>query len=93
MNKHIKVSFLGDVAVDEGGPRREFLTLLMSDNMAGNNSLFLHQRLPRPNLVELNKRSFYEPLNMVDQTQHSLLHLLQGMASTLKSELEELLGI
>ena len=61
VNKHIKVSFVGDVAVDEGGPRREFLTLLMRD-MAGNNSLFqgkLHQRLPRPNLVELNKRSFY----------------------------------
>ena len=61
VNKHIKVSFVGDVAVDEGGPRREFLTLLMRD-IAGNNSLFQgkpHQQLPRRNLLELSKKSFY----------------------------------
>ena len=39
VNKHIKVSFVRNVAVDEGGPRCEFLTLLMRD-IAGNNSLF-----------------------------------------------------
>ena len=60
-NKPIKLSFIGDVAVDEGGPRREFLALLMR-SIADNNSLFqgkLSQRIPRPNLVELNKKSFF----------------------------------
>ena len=47
--------------MDEGGPWREFLTLLMRD-IARNNSLFqgkLHQQLPRPILLELSRKSFY----------------------------------
>ena len=61
VNKHIKVSFVGNIAVDEGGPRREFFKLL-TESIASNNSLFqgeLHRRVPRPNLSELNKKSFY----------------------------------
>jgi len=38
-SKHIRVTFLGEPAVDDGGPRREFFMLLMG--VIGNNgSLF-----------------------------------------------------
>lgn len=36
--KHIRVTFLGEAAVDEGGPRREFFMLLMGA-IANNSSL------------------------------------------------------
>ena len=61
MVKHIKVSFVEDVAVDEGRPRREFLTLLIK-SIAENNSLFqgeVDRWLPQPNLVELDKKSYF----------------------------------
>lgn len=37
VTKQLKVTFVGDIAVDEGGPRREFLYLLM-ESIASNNS-------------------------------------------------------
>lgn len=36
--KHLRVTFLGEPAVDEGGPRREFFMLLLGD-VANNGSL------------------------------------------------------
>lgn len=61
VNKPIKVSFVGETAVDEGGPLREYLSILIT-SMACNNNLFqgdMQRRLPRPNLLELDKKSYY----------------------------------
>ena len=51
-NKTIKVTFVGEPAVDSGGPRREYFTLLIRA-IAMNNSLFegdTDRRLPRINV-------------------------------------------
>ena len=61
VNKPIKVSFVGESAVDEGGPLREYLSILIA-SIASNNNLFqgdAQRRLPRPNLAELEKKSYY----------------------------------
>lgn len=39
LSKHLKVTFVGEPGVDEGGPLREFLFLLIS-SIAQNNTLF-----------------------------------------------------
>ena len=59
--KHLRVTFVGEPAVDEGGPLREFLFLLVG-KIARNNSLFCGEetnRIPMHNMVELGKRTFY----------------------------------
>ena len=57
-NKTIKVTFVGEPAVDSGGPRREYFTLLIRA-IAMNNSLFegdTDRRLPRINVSALIKK-------------------------------------
>ena len=60
-SKYIRVSFVGgEPAVDEGGPLREFLHLLMG-SIATNNSLFSGReecRVPSANLAELGKNTY-----------------------------------
>ena len=54
-NKNIKVTFVGEPAVDSGGPRREYFTLLIRA-IATNNSLFegdTDRRFPRVNVSAL----------------------------------------
>lgn len=58
--KYIRVLFVGEPAVDDGGPLREFLHLLMGE-IATNNSLFCGQedcRVPLPNMLGLEKLTF-----------------------------------
>ena len=58
--KYIRIRFVGDPAVDEGGPMREFLNLLMGA-VANNDSLFQGQneyRVPLPNVSELEKQTY-----------------------------------
>lgn len=54
------IVFVGEPAVDVGGPLREFLHLLMGE-IAANNSLFLRRRAlraPVPNMAALQKLTF-----------------------------------
>ena len=58
--KHIRVTFLGEPAVDAGGPLREFFHLLLS-KIAQNNTLFCGTamaRVPKHNMVELSKQTY-----------------------------------
>ena len=58
--KHLRITFLGEPAVDAGGPLREFLQLLMSE-IARNNTLFCGDetaRVPNHNMVELSKKTY-----------------------------------
>ena len=58
--KYIRVTFVGEPAVDDGGPLREFLHLLMVA-IANNNQLFQGGeacRVPTPNMVELQKQTY-----------------------------------
>ena len=60
VSKHLRVTFVGEPAVDSGGPMREYLHLLMS-SIAHNNSLFCgedSQRIPEHNVVELEKNLY-----------------------------------
>lgn len=60
-SKHMRITFVGEPAVDAGGPMREYLNLLMS-SIAHNNSLFSGEdacRVPAHNVVELEKKSFF----------------------------------
>ena len=59
-HKHIRVTFLGEPAVDAGGPLREFFHLLLSE-IAQNNTLFCGKvmaRIPKHNMVELSKQTY-----------------------------------
>ena len=59
-HKHIHVTFVGEPAVDAGGPLREFLRLLMGE-IASNNSLFsgdVH-RVPVQNMSALENQTYY----------------------------------
>ncbi len=56
---YIRVTFLGEPAVDAGGPLREFFCLLLTDT-AKNNSLFCGEyssRVPSHNMLELSKKT------------------------------------
>ena len=58
--KHLRVRFVGEPAVDDGGPLREFLYLLMGE-IAANNSLFCGEenyRVPLPNMGALEKHTY-----------------------------------
>ena len=60
-NKYIRVTFVGEPAVDEGGPLREFFHLLTTD-IAKRNMLFCgdeSKRVPRHCMTELEKRTYY----------------------------------
>ena len=58
--KYIRITFVGEAAVDDGGPLREFLHRLMGA-IANNNCLF-HGRedccVPTPNVTALEKRTY-----------------------------------
>ena len=61
LNKYLKVTFLGEPAVDEGGPLREFFHLLVS-SISQNNNLFCSAeggRVPRLNVTEFEKKTYY----------------------------------
>lgn len=57
--KHIRIRFMGEAAVDQGGPRREFFMLIM--NEVANSAMLLQgppdRRLLRHNTIVLFKRS------------------------------------
>lgn len=60
-SKHLKVTFVGEPAVDAGGPLREFLHHLIEE-VSQNNSFLcgsLTARVPRHSVTELDRRSFY----------------------------------
>ena len=59
--KHLKVTFVGEPAVDAGGPLREYFHLLLRE-LAQNSSLFCGpctSRAPKHNISELEKGTFY----------------------------------
>ena len=59
-HKHLRIVFVGESAVDNGGPTREFLYLLMGE-IAANNSLFSGKedcRLPFPNMSALERQTY-----------------------------------
>ena len=59
-HKYIRVTFVGEPAVDDGGPLREFLHLAIGA-IATSNSLFHGRedcRIPTPNQAELEKRTY-----------------------------------
>ena len=59
-HSHICVTFLGEPAVDAGGPLREFFYLMLSE-IAQNNTLFcgkVSARIPKHNMVELSKQTY-----------------------------------
>jgi len=71
--KYIRISFVGEPAVDEGGPLREFLHLLIG-SIATNNSLFCGKddcRVPAPNMVELTNKTY---LHVGEMIAVSLVH-------------------
>ena len=58
--KHLRVTFVGEPAVDAGGPLHEFLHLLMRE-IATNNSLFSGEetcRVPLPNMSALERQVY-----------------------------------
>ena len=59
--KHIKVTFVGEPAVDQGGPLREFFHLLLCA-IGQNNNLFCGDtacRVPLHNMLELSKKTYF----------------------------------
>ena len=59
-SKHLRVTFLGEPAVDAGGPLREFFRLLLGE-LSRNNSLFCGEetaRAPLHNVLALSKNTF-----------------------------------
>lgn len=60
-SKYLRVTFVGEPAVDDGGPLREFLYLLLKA-LASSNTLFCgpnESRMPQHNVTELKKKTFY----------------------------------
>lgn len=58
--KYIRVTFISEPAVDEGGPMRDFLHIMMGA-IAGQNALFSgeeYRRVPSPNLLALEKETY-----------------------------------
>lgn len=56
----IRVTFISEAAVDEGGPRREFFRLVLAE-LAQNNALFdgsEQRRIARHNVMELQGNSY-----------------------------------
>ena len=59
--KHIRVTFIGEPAVDEGGPLREFFHLLTAE-IARKNMIFCgdeYRRIPRHSVMELDNNTYY----------------------------------
>lgn len=61
LTKHPNIIFIGEPAVDDGGPLREFLYRVIVA-LANNDMLFsgpIKSRVPRHNLVELQKKTYF----------------------------------
>ena len=61
ISKHLRVTFIGERAIDDGGPMREYMRLPLS-SIISNNSLFcgdINSRFLRHNVIELNKKTFF----------------------------------
>ena len=61
LTKHLRVVFIGEPAVDDGGPLREFLYRLIVA-VSHSDMLFcgaFNSRVPRHNLVELEKKTYF----------------------------------
>ncbi len=59
-NWNVRITFIGEPAVDAGGPCREFFRLLINEIMS-NNTLFqgpMHARFPCHNMQELEKGTY-----------------------------------
>lgn len=59
--KHFRVTFIGEAAVDAGGPMREYLHILVA-SIVQNNSLFCgseNLRVPMHSVLELERQTFY----------------------------------
>lgn len=60
-SKYLRVTFVNEPAVDNGGPLREFFNLLLK-NIASNNSLLCgpsESRCIMHNMAELDKKTYY----------------------------------
>lgn len=65
--KYIRVTFVGEPAVDDGGPFREFLRLLIG-NIVMNNTLFDGDedcRVPTSNMTELERHTYQHVGEMI----------------------------
>jgi hypothetical protein len=61
ISKHLRVTFIGEPAIDDGGPMREYMRLLLG-SIISNNSLFcghVNSRSLRHNVIELNKKTYF----------------------------------
>ena len=61
ISKHLRVTFIGEPAIDDGGPMREYMRLLLG-SVVSNNSLFcgeMDSRFLRHNVIELNKKTYF----------------------------------
>jgi hypothetical protein len=61
ISKHLRVTFIGEPAIDDGGPMREYMRLLLG-SIISNNSLFcgdVNSRFLRHNVIELNKKTYF----------------------------------
>lgn len=61
LQKRLKVTFIGEAGVDDGGPRREYLRLVMAA-MAEQNHLLdgpIHRRVLRHNVLAVERGYFY----------------------------------
>ncbi len=62
MGKIIQVSFIGEAAIDTGGPRREFFRLLTAAILLSNSSTFEGYPAsvtPSHNITALNNQEYY----------------------------------
>ncbi len=61
VKKHLKVTFVGEPAVDAGGPLREFFHRLLWE-LSQDNSLLCgpqNARVPRHSVIELERKTFF----------------------------------
>ena len=61
LSKHIRITFVGEPAVDTGGPLREFFHLLLI-SIAQNNKLFCGLSIahtPNHKIIAIQKQTFY----------------------------------
>ena len=60
-SQHLRVIFIGEPGIDDGGPRREFFRLLLTE--VGNNNNFFYgppnRRVPNHNVLNLQNTSFF----------------------------------
>ena len=61
ISKHLRVTFIGEPAIDDGGPMREYMRLLLG-SIISNNSLFcgdVNSHFLQYNVIELNKKTYF----------------------------------